>query len=68
MIPTSQKLAYSLDEAAALIGSNRTRLKTAINLGELQSYKDGKLRRISHKALMDYVARKEAESQVRKAA
>jgi excisionase family DNA binding protein len=64
-----QKLAYDLDEGAELIGSNRSALYAAINSGDLISFKDGRRRRVSHAALMDFIARKEAESQpTRKAA
>lgn len=58
---TASKLAYGVSEAAAELGMTRSRLYQAIALGEVDSYKDGKRRMFSRRALEQYVARKEAQ-------
>lgn len=59
---TDQKLSYSMEEAAAQSGLTRSRLYQAIGRGDLKSFKAGRQRLVSHKALQDYVAKLERES------
>lgn len=55
------KLAYSMDEGLDLIGMNHTAGYKAMNSGELETYKVGRRRMVTHKALEKYVVRKERE-------
>ncbi len=48
----SNKLAYPVEEAFALIGVSRTRGYQLINTGAMRTYKDGKRRLCSHAALV----------------
>ena len=59
-------LAYGIEQAAELIGKSRSAMFVAVAGGEIQSYKDGRRRVVSARALSEYVARKEREG--RKAA
>lgn len=54
------KLAYTPAEAGDLIGSCVSRVFKLIRAGELDSFKNGKSRRITHRAIEDYLARQEA--------
>ncbi|THD03729.1 helix-turn-helix domain-containing protein [Rhodanobacter lindaniclasticus] len=56
-----QKLAYGITEAALLIGKSRSALYEAMTSGTIASYKDGRRRMISARALAEYVDRKERE-------
>ncbi len=58
----SQKLSYNPEEAAEVISKSRTGVYALIASGELKSYKDGRGRRITRRALEEYVARKEAKA------
>ncbi|UGB39117.1 helix-turn-helix domain-containing protein [Frateuria soli] len=64
----STKLAYGIEQAADALGISRSRAYQAIATGELSTYKDGRRRMVSAKALEAYVAKKERESQGRHAA
>lgn len=64
----STKLAFGIEEAADALGISRSRIFQAINTGELSSYKDGRRRMVSAKALAAYVAAKERQGQARAAA
>jgi excisionase family DNA binding protein len=55
------RLAYSVEEAAAQLGIGRTFMFQLIATGEIESFKIGKLRKISHDALIGYVNRLRAE-------
>lgn len=57
-----EKLSYSPEEAGAVISKSRTGVYGLIASGELKSYKDGRGRRITRRALEEYVARKEAKA------
>lgn len=65
---TSHRIAYPADEAFTLIGISRSRGYQAIRNGELASYLDGKRRQVTRRALEEYVARRERESNEGKAA
>jgi excisionase family DNA binding protein len=58
---TTQKLAYGITEAALLIGKSRSALYEAMGSGAITSYRDGRRRMISARALAEYVERKERE-------
>lgn len=62
------KLAYPIEEAFALIGVSRTRGYQLINSGTLKSFKDGKRRLVTHKALEQCVEAMQRASEGRKAA
>jgi excisionase family DNA binding protein len=55
------RLAYSVEEAATQLGIGRTFMFQLIATGEIESFKIGKLRKISHGALIDYLNRLRAE-------
>jgi excisionase family DNA binding protein len=56
-----KRLAYSVEEAADLIGIGRTFMFYLVGTGEVDSFKIGKLRKISHEALVEYLKRLSAE-------
>ena len=56
------KIAYTAEEAAAAIGSTRSRIFDAIAHGQLRSFKDGRRRYITRKALEEFVADRERAS------
>jgi excisionase family DNA binding protein len=55
------RLAYSVEEAAAQLGIGRTFMFHLIATGEIESFKIGKRRKISHDALIGYIKRLRAE-------
>jgi len=57
------KIAYPIEEGFALAGLTRTGGYHAIAIGELNTFKIGRRRLVSHRALEDFISRKEAESQ-----
>lgn len=58
----NQKLSYTVPEAIAATGLTRTRLYGAIAEGDLQSFKDGRRRMISARALEAFITKLERES------
>ncbi|TAA43831.1 DNA-binding protein [Pseudoxanthomonas winnipegensis] len=68
MTNPSNKLAYPIEEAFALIGVSRTRGYQLINSGSLRTYKAGKRRLCSHSALVDCQREMEKASAQRTAA
>lgn len=61
---TTTQLAYGIEQAAEMIGKSRSAMFQAVAGGEIQSYKDGRRRMVSARALAEYVARKEREGRV----
>lgn len=57
--PTS-KLAYTVEQACEAVGLGRNYLYVAISKGQLRSFKAGRRRLISAKALQEYIASMEA--------
>ena len=53
----STKLAYTVEEAADLLSLSRAQLYRLIDLGELQSIKIGKCRRITWAQLESFVSK-----------
>ena len=50
------RLLYSVEEAAQLLGIGRTFMFELVAAGHVASFKIGKLRKISRRALDDYIA------------
>lgn len=59
---SNQKLAYTVDEAVGATGLSRSRLYHAIAHRELATFKAGRRRMVSLKALQEYIGRLERES------
>lgn len=64
---TKHRLSYTVDEACEVTGFCRTRIYQAITDGTLTTFKAGRRRMVSVKALEQFIERLERES-VRKAA
>ena len=54
------RVAYSVPEAAAVLGISRPTLYRLINRGELTTFTLGRRRLVSHQAIADLVAEREA--------
>ena len=61
-IEQNQRVSFTVDEAARSTGLTRTRLYAAIGAGQLTTFKAGRRRMVSRKALEAYVANLERES------
>lgn len=57
-----ERLSYSVAEAAELIGISKRYLFQRIKEKKIQTYRDGVRRLISRRALEEYIAAREAES------
>lgn len=55
------KIAYGVADACAALGVTRNRLYQVIAEGSLRTYKDGRRRMVSRRALEDYVALRERD-------
>ncbi len=64
MQPGSEKLAVSVDEAAAIIGLGRDRTYRLVMAGEVPSFKVGARRLVPVSGLRDFVAKRTAEAEV----
>lgn len=64
----NQSLSHTLEAAVTLTGITRSRLYQAIASGELATFKVGRRRMVSRKALEDFIARLERQSAERGAA
>lgn len=62
MSAASQRLSYNVEEALAATGLNRNALYRAISAGQLQTFKVGKRRMVSVRALQEFIERKEKEA------
>lgn len=58
----NQRIALTVEDAIAVTGYSRNKLYDAINSGDLRSFKDGRRRMISRKALEEFIAKREAAS------
>lgn len=58
----NQKLSYTVEEAVTATGFTRSRLYLAIATGDLPSFKEGRRRMLSRKALESFIAKRERES------
>jgi len=61
------KLSYTVDQACDAMSLPRTAFYAAVRDGHLQTFKVGRRRMVSAKALTDYINRLERESAPRKA-
>ena len=52
----TQKLSYSLDEAAKLLSIGKSHLKKFTDSGELRSFKVGNRRLISREAIQEFLS------------
>lgn len=68
MKETQERLAYPFDEGCGKLGLSRTQGYRMVRRGELRTYMDGRRRMITRKALEEYIARRERESEGRAAA
>jgi hypothetical protein len=57
-----EKLSYNVDEALAATGLNRNALYRAIGNGEIKTFKVGKRRMVSARALREYIDAREKEA------
>lgn len=57
-----ERLSYTVDEACAVTGLNRNALYRAIALGQLNTFKVGRRRMVSARALREYIQVKEKET------
>lgn len=58
----NQKLSYTVDEAVDATGLTRSRVYQAIGERQLKTFKAGRRRMVSRKALEDFIAKLERES------
>ena len=59
---TAAKLSYSVDEACMALGLPRTTFYAAIRDGQIQTFKAGRRRMVSRKALEDFITKLERQS------
>lgn len=67
-MPENQKVSFTLEEAIIATGLTRSRIYQAISSAALRTFKAGRRRMVSRKALEEYVANLERESAKRGAA
>lgn len=58
----NQKVSYTVEEAVAATGLARSRLYQAIGDGSLRTFRTGRRRMVSRKALEEFIAHLEVES------
>ncbi|PZU27393.1 MAG: ethanolamine utilization protein EutA [Stenotrophomonas sp.] len=58
----SERLSYTTDEACASTGLNRNALYRAMNAGQLKTFKVGKRRMVSARALREFIEAREKEA------
>jgi hypothetical protein len=59
---SAERLAYRIEEGFSIVGLTRTAGYRAIAAGELKTYKAGRRRFVTHRALLEYTERKQRES------
>ena len=57
-----QQLSYTVDQACQAVGLPRTSLYSAMRDGKLRTFKAGRRRMVSRKALEDFIAALERQS------
>ncbi len=62
MEPESNKIAYSVNEAARLLSMSARKLTYLIAMKEIRSFKIGKSRRVTASALAEFVTRQEKKA------
>ncbi|WCE03160.1 helix-turn-helix domain-containing protein [Pseudoxanthomonas sp. JBR18] len=55
------KMSYTVDQALSVTGLNRNAFYAAISRGELVTFKIGRRRMVSVRALQEFIERKEKE-------
>lgn len=60
-IANDDRLAYSVDDVVRLLGTNRSAIYKAISSGQLRSFKIGRRRLISRRAIKEYIRTLEEE-------
>ncbi|MDR7136174.1 excisionase family DNA binding protein [Lysobacter niastensis] len=58
----TDKISFTVEEAALATGMNRSRLYQAIGKHQLKTFKAGRRRMVSRKALEEFIAKLERES------
>ena len=61
MAEQNQRISYNVEEAIGVTGLNRSAIYCAIRNGSLKTFKNGRRRMVSRKALEDYVSKLERE-------
>jgi len=62
MTNQKEKLSYNVDEALAATGLNRNALYRAISANQIKTFKVGKRRMVSARALREFIEAREKES------
>ncbi|HHA2785182.1 helix-turn-helix domain-containing protein [Stenotrophomonas maltophilia] len=62
MKPQAERLSYTTEEACAVTGLNRNALYRAMAAGQLNTFKVGKRRMVSARALREYIDAREKEA------
>lgn len=63
VVPTQKdRLSYTVEEAVSATGLNRNAFYRAMSANELRTFKVGRRRMVSAKALQEFIDRKEKES------
>ena len=57
-----ERLSYTLDEACQATGMNRSAIYRAIEVNSIGTFKIGKRRMVSARALREFIERKEREA------
>ncbi|MBD3827296.1 helix-turn-helix domain-containing protein [Stenotrophomonas sp.] len=60
--PAAERLSYTVDEACAVTGLNRNAIYRAITLGQISTFKVGRRRMVSTRALRDFIEAREKEA------
>lgn len=64
MAEQNQRISYNIEEAIGVTGLNRTALFKAIRNGSLKTFKTGRRRMVSRKALEEYISKMERDGTV----
>lgn len=57
-----ERLSYTVDEACAVTGLNRNAIYRAITLGQISTFKVGRRRMVSTRALREFIEAREREA------
>ncbi|HEL3735849.1 helix-turn-helix domain-containing protein [Stenotrophomonas maltophilia] len=58
----AERLSYTVDEACAVTGLNRNAIYRAITLGQINTFKVGRRRMVSTRALREFIEAREKEA------
>lgn len=61
-VNNDQRLSFTVEAAVGVTGLTRSRLYQAIASGQIKTFKAGRRRMVSRKALEDFIAKLERES------